>query len=144
MPRTPSARTSSAWRRHHASPGPVKSIGDPRPIHHCARYGTSASGRPCSSSSPARRIVPRISRAWSRASAAGGRRNARARAPSAYVSAGRRCIRIDAGSDGDWPPAESTLTHGVTQTTVRTPSSSRRRTIPAKSGNWWGLGRQVL
>ena len=32
----------------------------------------------------------------------------------------------------------------VTQTTVRTPSLRIRWTIPAKSGNWWGFGTQVL
>ena len=34
--------------------------------------------------------------------------------------------------------------HGTTQTTVRTPSARIRATIPAKSGNWWGFGIQVL
>ena len=33
---------------------------------------------------------------------------------------------------------------GVTQTTVRTPSSRIPLTSPGASGNWWGLKRQVL
>ncbi len=36
------------------------------------------------------------------------------------------------------------FTHGVTQTTVRTPAERNSRTIPVKSGNWCGLGIHVL
>ena len=36
------------------------------------------------------------------------------------------------------------MTHGVTHTTVRTAPRRIPATIPAKSGNWWGFGIQVL
>ena len=36
------------------------------------------------------------------------------------------------------------MTHGVTQTTVRTPAVRKSRTIAVKSVNWCGLGIHVL
>jgi hypothetical protein len=48
------------------------------------------------------------------------------------------------GSGGRWPSRDSTFTQGATQTTVRTPRSRKRPTIPSKSGNWCGFGSQVL
>ena len=41
----------------------------------------------------------------------------------------------DAGWGGICPSRESTLTHGVTHTTVRTPSARMREIIPWASGN---------
>ncbi len=60
------------------------------------------------------------------------------------MGAGWACRRSDAGWGGIWPSRESRLTHGVTHTTVRTPSARIREIIPWASGNWWGLNFQVL
>ncbi len=60
------------------------------------------------------------------------------------MEAGARCSARVCLPGGICPSSDSTFTHGVTQTTVRTPASRNSRTIPVKSGNWWGLGIQVL
>jgi hypothetical protein len=60
------------------------------------------------------------------------------------LAAGCACSRSDAGCGGIWPSPESRFTHGVTHTTVRTPSARIRAIIPWASGNWWGLNLQVL
>ena len=100
MPSTPSASTRLACSRHH----------------------TSAAGQVKSTGEPM--PIHHLATSGSPSASAHEVLEARSSAPGARYSA------ADASSGGYWPSRESRFTHGVTHTTVRTPSSRSAFQVP--------------